>query len=517
MDRKPVLVVGATGYVGIRLVAHLLAKGLRVRAASRNPEKLEAMPWSGDSEIEHVRADVFDRDALRKACDGCSTAFYLIHSMGSRRGDFSLADREAAGNMAWAAEQGRLARVIYLGGLGEEGTALSEHLRSRNEVGKILQSGRVPATVLRAAMIIGSGSASFEILRYLVDRLPVMITPRWVDTECQPIPIRNVLAYLSGCLEVPETEGGTFDIGGPEIVTYRRLMRIYAEEAKLPRRLILPVPVLSPSLSSYWIHLFTPVPAALARPLVAGLSNRVVCQDDRIHALVPQELLSCRQAIRLSLEHSHRDIVEPAWEKGPESWVPESTFPLDAEWAGGTFFFECRRVILEGTPEEVWEPIRRIGGDTGWYYANWLWRVRGFLDRLAGGVGMRKGRGNSPDHRPGDTVDFWRVRTASPGEHLVLVAEMALPGCAVLSFRVRRTGRETVELEQGSYFVPSGLGGILYWAAVSPLHRFVFRGMLRGIVARTGKPVVRGPESVGYSRFPFPAAPAGNDAAGNSV
>ncbi len=517
MDRKPILVVGATGYVGIRLVAHLLAKGLHVRAAARNPEKLEKIPWNGDPGIEHVRVDVFDRDALREACEGCSTAFYLVHSMGSRRVDFSLADREAAGNMVWAAEQGRLERVIYLGGLGEEGTGLSEHLRSRDEVGKILQSGRVPATVLRAAMIIGSGSASFEILRYLVDRLPVMITPRWVDTECQPIPIRNVLAYLSGCLEVPETEGGTFDIGGPEIVTYRRLMRIYAEEAKLPRRLILPVPVLSPSLSSYWIHLLTPVPAAIARPLVAGLSNRVVCRDDRIRALVPQELLPCRQAIRLALEHSHRDIVEPVWDKGPESKAPESPFPVDAVWAGGTFFFECRRVILECTPEEVWEPIRRIGGDTGWYYANWLWRLRGFLDRLAGGVGMRKGRGNRLEHRPGDTVDFWRVRTALPGEHLVLVAEMALPGCAVLSFRVRRTGRKTVELEQGSYFVPSGLGGILYWTAVSPLHRFVFRGMLRGIITRTGKKVVRGPESVGYSRFPFPAAPTGKNAAGNSV
>jgi len=509
MEKKPVLVVGATGYVGIRLVSHLLAKGMRVRAVSRRPEKLESIPWSGESGIECVRADVFDRESLRRACEGCSAAFYLVHSMGSRGTDFSAADRAAARNMAWAADQGGLARIIYLGGLGEEDTALSEHLRSRDEVGKILQSGRVPATVLRAAMIIGTGSASFEILRYLVDRLPIMITPRWVDTQCQPIPIRNALEYLSGCLEVPETEGGTFDIGGPEIVTYRRLMQIYAEEASLPRRLILSVPLLSPSLSSYWIYLFSPVPIALARPLVEGLSNRVVCREDRIRALIPQELLSCRQAIRRSLEHSRRDIVDPAWEKGPESRPPESTFPVDASWAGGTLFFECHRVILEGTPEEVWEPIRRIGGETGWYYADWLWRARGFLDRLAGGVGMRKAGRNGPDPRPGDIVDFWRVRSASPGEHLVLVAEMAVPGCAVLSFRVRDTGARMVELEQGSYFVPSGLGGILYWAIVSPLHRFVFRGMLRGIVARTGKPVVRGPEPVEYSRYPFPVAPAG--------
>lgn len=509
MEKKPVLVVGATGYVGIRLVAHLLAKGMAVRAVSRRPEKLEAIPWNRESRIECVRADVFDRESLRKASEGCSAAFYLVHSMGSRGTDFSAADRVAAQNMAWASDQVGLERIIYLGGLGEEDTALSAHLRSRDEVGKILQSGRVPATVLRAAMIIGTGSASFEILRYLVDRLPLMITPRWVDTECQPIPIRNTLQYLSGCLEVPGTEGGTFDIGGPEIVTYRRLMQIYAEEARLPRRLILSVPFLSPSLSSYWIHLFSPVPIALARPLVEGLSNRVVCREERIRALIPQELLSCRQAIRRSLEYSRRDVVDPAWQKGPESRPPESTFPVDASWAGGTFFYQCHRVILEGTPEEVWEPIRRIGGETGWYYADWLWRARGFLDRLAGGVGMRKSGRNGRDPRPGDTVDFWRVRSASPGEHLVLVAEMAVPGCAVLSFRVRHTGGGTVELEQGSYFVPSGLVGILYWVIASPLHRFIFRGMLRGIVSRTGKPVVRGPEPVEYSRYPFPVAPAG--------
>jgi hypothetical protein len=389
-----------------------------------------------------------------------------------------------------------LERVIYIGGLGEDDPDLSEHLRSRAEVGAILQSGSVPATVLRAAMIIGSGSASFEILRYLVDRLPIMITPRWVATECQPIPIRNVLSYLSGCLEEPETAGATFDIGGPEIVTYKRLMQIYAEEASLARRLILPVPVLSPRLSSYWIHLLTPVPAALARPLAEGLSNRVVCREDRIRDLVPQKLLDCRQAIRLSLKHSRWDLVEPAGKEDSASREPESTFPGDPAWSGGTFFSDCRRVILEATPEEAWEPIGRIGGDTGWYYANWLWRVRGFLDRLAGGVGMRKGREDRPQYLPGDQVDFWRVRAVSPGEHLVLVAEMALPGCAALVFRVRRKGPNTVELEQRSYFVPKGLGGILYWAVVSPLHRLLFRGMLRGIASRTGKPVILGPEPV---------------------
>ena len=496
MKNKPVLVVGATGYVGVRLVSHLLGLGLRVRAAARSPDKLRVSPWAGDPAVESVRANVFDREMMRRACEGCSAAFYLVHSMGSHRSDFSRADREAAENMAWAAKEARLDRVIYLGGLGEDDPGLSEHLRSRAEVGVILQAGSVPATVLRAAMIIGSGSASFEILRYLVDRLPVMITPRWVNTECQPIPIRNVLSYLSGCLEVPDTAGGTFDIGGPEIVTYRRLMQVYAEEASLAKRLILPVPVLSPRLSSYWIHLLTPVPASIARPLAEGLSNRVVCREDRIRNLVPQTLLDCRQAIRLSLKHSRWDLVEQAREDGSVSREAESTFPGDPGWSGGTFFSDCRRVVLEATPEEVWEPIGRIGGDTGWYYADWVWRVRGFLDRLAGGVGMRKGREDRPQYFPGDQVDFWRVREATPGERLVLVAEMALPGCAALVFRIRRKNSNTVELEQKSYFVPKGLGGILYWAAVSPLHRLLFRGMLRGIASRTGKRVVLGPESV---------------------
>ncbi|HJX72977.1 MAG TPA: SDR family oxidoreductase [Candidatus Deferrimicrobiaceae bacterium] len=512
MDRTPVLVVGATGYVGIRLVAHLREKGWRVRAAARSLKKMEALSWAGDPGVEPVRADVFDRETLAEACEGCSAAYYLVHSMGSPRGDFSRADREGAANMVWAAEQARLDRIIYLGGLGEDGETLSEHLRSRDEVGKILQAGKVPATVLRAAMIIGSGSGSFEILRYLVDRLPVMITPRWVDTESQPIPIRSVLAYLSGCLEVPETAGGTFDIGGPEIVTYRRLMRIYAEEARLPRRLILPVPVLTPRLSAYWIHLVTPMPAALARPLAEGLSNRVVCRDDRIRPLIPQELLDCRHAIRLAVANSRRDIVEPEGE-GPEARPPESTFPGDAPWGGGTSFHDHRRVVLEATPEEAWEPIGRIGGEAGWYFADWLWRLRGVLDRLAGGVGMRRDRKEGDALRPGDPVDFWRVRAVSPGRYLVLIAEMALPGCAVLSFRIRKIGHRTVEIEQRSCFVPKGLGGILYWVAVSPVHRFVFQGMLRGIASRTGKPVVRGPEAVAHSSFPVGAASPGEDAA----
>jgi uncharacterized protein YbjT (DUF2867 family) len=335
MVKKTVLIMGATGYVGKRLVAHLCGRGFRVRAAGRSRRRLaQLLDWLAWEGVDIAQADVFDADSLRRACEGCCCAFYLVHSMNPRQRDFMHADRKAAGNMARAAESAGLERIIYLGGLGDEGPDLSRHLRSRAEVGEVLGSGRVPLTFLRAAMIIGSGSASFEILHHLVDRLPVMITPRWVRTESQPIAISNVLRYLRGCLERPETIGGTFDIGGPEIVTYRRLMEIYAEEAGLLRRLVLPVPVLTPRLSAYWIHLVTPVPAALARPLAEGLKNRAVCRNDEIRRLIPQDLLSCREAIRRALRRCGRFGDLPAGEF-PVLPPPESSYPGDHRWSEG--------------------------------------------------------------------------------------------------------------------------------------------------------------------------------------
>jgi len=281
MRDEKVLVTGATGYVGGRLVPLLLERGWRVRAAVRSPEKLRGRPWAGHPNLEAAAADVLDRESLCRAADGCSAAFYLVHSMNDRSQDFAEQDRLAARNMLEAADRAGVGRILYLGGLGDDGRGLSEHLRSRHEVARILASGGVPVTHLRAGMILGSGSASFEILRYLVERLPVMITPRWVETPCQPIAIRDVLRYLAGCLENRETAGETLDIGGPEVLTYRRLMEIFAEEAGLRRRLIVPVPVLTPRLSAYWIHLVTPVHASIAQPLARGLSIPVVCRDDR--------------------------------------------------------------------------------------------------------------------------------------------------------------------------------------------------------------------------------------------
>jgi uncharacterized protein YbjT (DUF2867 family) len=301
MEKDRILVLGATGYVGNLLIPHLVDKGHTLRAAGRSSRRLKKLPSFERHDIEIAVADVFDMESLRRACEGCATAYYLVHSMNPQQHDFMDADRKAAENMAWAAEKSGLERIIYLGGLGNEDSDLSKHLKSRAEVGRILQSGNVPLTYLRAAMIIGTGSASFEILRYLVKRLPVMITPSWVSTESQPIAISNVLQYLSGCLEVPDTINKSFDIGGPDILSYRRLMEIYAEEAGLMKRLVIPVPVLTPRLSSYWIHLVTPISASIARPLAEGLKNRVVCRDNDIMRYISLDLLSCREAVRRAL------------------------------------------------------------------------------------------------------------------------------------------------------------------------------------------------------------------------
>jgi uncharacterized protein YbjT (DUF2867 family) len=313
MRSQPVLVTGSTGYVGGRLVPQLLSSGHRVRVLGRSLAKIQSRPWAANPLLEMAQADALDLESLEKAARGCWAAFYLVHSMSARHKDFAEADRKAAVNMAKAASEAGMERIIYLGGLGEETDSLSEHLKSRTEVARILQSGKVPTTFLRAAMILGSGSASFEILRYLAERLPVMITPRWVRNPVQPIAIRNVLNYLQGCLENAETTGATFDIGGPDVLTYHRLLELYAEEAGLARRWIIPVPFLTPRLSSLWIHLVTPVPAYIARPLTEGLRNPVVCREDRIRSLISQNLMGCRETIRLALGRIRNQCVETCW------------------------------------------------------------------------------------------------------------------------------------------------------------------------------------------------------------
>ncbi|MEW6657743.1 MAG: SDR family oxidoreductase [Thermodesulfobacteriota bacterium] len=491
---KPVLVTGATGYVGGRLVPRLLDAGHRVRALARSPYKLQGRAWAGHPLLELAPGDVLDYDSLLQAVQGCRAVYYLVHSLGAA-GDFSEKDRRAAGNMAKAAAAAGLERLIYLGGLGSAADPrLSEHLRSRHEVARILQSGTVPATFLRAAMILGSGGAAFEIMRYLVDRLPVMLTPRWVDTPVQPIAIRNVLTYLAGCLDHPRVKGETFDIGGPEVVTYRQLFDIYAEEAHLPRRLIIPVPVLTPRLSAYWIHLITPVPASLAQPLAEGLSNPVVCRDNRIRDLIPQELLDCRQTIRLALERVRQQTVDTCWRDAGPLLPPEWTHCGDTDFAGGTILSCGYRLRLQAAPEEVWGPISSIGGDTGWYFADWLWALRGWLDRVVGGAGLSRGRLHPTNLKVGDTLDFWRVLAVEPPKRLLLLAEMKMPGEALMEFRLTPLSGGQTEVQQLSRFLPRGLGGILYWYSLFPFHQWVYRGMLKALAPTVGKPIVSGPE-----------------------
>lgn len=470
---RPVLVTGATGYIGGRLVPRLLEAGHRVRCLAREPRKLDGRPWAGDPRVEVVAGDTSDIASLRRALEGCGAAYYLVHSMVAAGHAYAERDRTMARAFARAAEDTGLERIVYLGGLGELGAGLSEHLASRREVEELLASGQTPVTVLRAAMIIGSGSASFEILRYLVERLPVMVTPRWVSTESQPIAVRNVVQYLVDCLGVPETAGRTLDIGGPDVLSYRELMRIMAEERGLRRRYVVPVPVLTPRLSSLWIHLVTPISHRIARPLAEGLRNRVVCRNDDARRLMPQDLLTVREAIRSALDRVAHDEVETSWSMaGP--------IPGDPDWAGGTVFTDRRALRVEAPTEAVWRAVVRIGGGHGWYAADGLWRLRGWMDRLVGGPGLRRGRRDPDEVGYGEALDFWRVTGIEKGRRLSLRAEMKLPGEALLEFTLAPEGTGT-QLTQTARFRPRGLLGLAYWYAVLPLHAVVFAGMLRGI------------------------------------
>lgn len=476
-----VLVTGATGYIGGRLVPALLNKGYKVRAFTRSKEKLQNRPWANDPNVELFSGDVFDSTSLNKACKGCRVAYYLVHSMLPGQKDFQKADKTAAENMRKAAEINSLERIVYLGGLGEDSPDLSKHLKSRAEVAKILAEGKVPVTVFRAAMIIGAGSASFEILRYLVDRLPLMITPKWLETPSQPIAIKNVIEYLVGCLNHSETIGKSFDIGGAEVLTYRRLMEIYAKEANLPKRLVIPVPVLTPRLSSYWIHLVTPVPASIARPLAEGLKNPVVCQNDDIQKIIQQDILKPSEAIHRALQSLDDNEVISHWTDAGQMPPMESIYEGDPNWAGGTQFEDKREIEVHAKVDSVWRVISRIGGNRGWYHANWLWVFRGFLDRLVGGAGLRRGRRDENKILPGDALDFWRVAAVDMNKRLLLFAEMKLPGKATLEFRINEGSDGQSKLEQIARFSPRGLFGIIYWYILLPFHGYIFKGLLKKI------------------------------------
>lgn len=467
-------IAGATGYIGGRLAPRLLESGFAVRCLVRSPGKLRDRAWASHPRVEIRATNLADSKAMRESLSGCHAAYYLVHSMNSAGSRYAEEDRALALAFARAARDAGVERIIYLGGLGETGPDLSPHLTSRREVEQALRSTGVPVTVLRAAMIIGSGSASFEILRYLVERLPVMVTPKWVRTPCQPIAVRNVIGYLAGVLSCPETLDATFDIGGPEVLSYREIMQIMAEELGLRRRWILPVPVLTPRLSSYWIHLVTPLSHNIAKPLAEGLRNPVVCRENRIAELLPQDLWTVREAIRAALHKVAAHSVET-------SWLMAGPLPGDPDWSGGTVFRDARELAVEAPDWAVFRAICRVGGGHGWYAADWLWRVRGWMDLLVGGPGLRRGRRDPEQVAYGEALDFWRVVAMDRNRRLSLRAEMKLPGEALLDFQVQAQSGDRCLLRQQALFQPRGLFGLLYWYAVAPLHHVVFRGMLRGI------------------------------------
>ena len=423
-----------------------------------------------------VAGDVLDSESLPRAFEGVDTAYYLIHSMGSAR-DFDRDDRQAAANFAAAAKRAGVRRIIYLGALGNPKHALSEHLRSRQETGEVLRASGIQVIEFRASIIIGSGSLSFELIRALVERLPVMVCPKWVATPAQPIAIEDVLDYLLAALDLPDGKSCTFEIGGPARVCYGDIMREYARQRGVTRVMI-PVPVLTPYLSSLWLGLVTPVYARIGRKLVEGLRNPTVVEDPSALEAFSIRPRGLRQAMARAIVNEDRGFAETRWSDAL------SSSGLKPRWGGirfGSRIVDSRTATVIAPSEIAFAPIQRIGGKTGWYYGNWLWRLRGILDLLAGGAGLRRGRRDPLNLRVGDVVDFWRVEAFEPNRLLRLHAEMKLPGRAWLEFEV--SGQDGSSLiRQTAIFDPVGLLGLAYWYALYPLHRVVFSGMLKGIV-----------------------------------
>ena len=477
------LVTGATGYVGGRLVPRLLAAGHQVRCLTRSAQRLRDVPWAKDVEI--VEGDVTDAATLD--LDGVDVVYYLVHALG--RGDFEDVDRASATNVAQAARAAGVGRIVYLGGpAGDE----SAHLRSRGEVADILLASGVPTVVLRAAIIIGSGSASFEMLRYLTERLPIMITPRWVSNRIQPIAIRDVLRYLVEAADAfPPELNRAFDIGGPDVLTYEQMMQRYAAAAGLRRRAIIPVRVLTPKLSAHWVGFVTPVPNAIARPLVASLVHEAVCDEHDIAGYVPdppEGLTGIDDALRLALRKIRDADVETRWSTATWQYAPSEPLPTDPHWSGGTVYTDVRELPVDASAGDLWRVIESIGGEHGWYSFPLAWSVRGWLDRLVGGVGLRRGRRDPHRLHVGEALDFWRVEEITPGELLRLRAEMRLPGRAWLELRTSVVDGEHSRYCQRAVFLPRGLAGHAYWASVWPFHAVIFGGMAQNIAQAASSP-----------------------------
>ena len=468
-----VLVLGASGYVGSHLIPRLVERGHEVRAAGRRPEALVARGWEG---VEAVRADALDPESLSRAFDGIELVYYLIHSMASGK-DFPELDRRAAAHVRDAADRAGVGRIIYLGGL-QPREAASPHLDSRRETGEVLRSGSVPVTEIRAGIVVGPGSAAFEVIRDLVYHLPAMVTPRWVDSRTQPIALDDLIEYLLRLPDTEESGSRIHDVGGPEALRYRDMLTGFARVIG-KRLLILPVPVLTPRLSSYWLNLVTAVPSSVARPLIDGLRHDLIIDPGAdLARSIPLPLRTYEEAVRAALD-AERDTEVPA------RWT-EGSFAMRDYRSDISFYSRGERVerSCEADPETVWEVVSSIGGTNGWYYANPLWNLRGILDRMVGGVGRRRGRRHPTELRVGDTLDFWRVVAVEPGRRLTLLAEMRLPGTAVLEFEVlpEAGGSRTVT---AAHFHPAGALGLLYWYALWPVHKRIFGGLADALVERS--------------------------------
>jgi uncharacterized protein YbjT (DUF2867 family) len=477
-ERQQVLVTGATGYVGGRLVPLLVERGYRVRVLARDRDRLEGRPWL--DRVELVLGDVLDPATLPAALDGVYAAYYLIHSMGSH-GNFGQRDLRAARNFAQAAAETGVARIIYLGGLGKPESELSEHLRSRQETGAALREAGVPVTEFRASILVGSGSVSFEMIRSLTERLPVMICPRWVYTRTQPIAIDDALTYLVAALETSESQGQIIEIGGRDVLTYRDMMLTYARLRGL-RRFIIPVPLLTPRLSSYWVHLVTPIPSTIAQPLIKGLSVEVIVTDDRARRLFPQITpMDYETAVARALASLEAGEVETSWSDALVSSQGDTRAFIFTTQDG--MLIEQRQCEVDVPASVVYAEFAALGGRKGWLAFNWLWRLRGVADRLAGGVGFRRGRRHPTSLRVGDAIDFWRVEAVEPDRLVRLRAEMKVPGRAWLQFQAETLGATRTRLIQTAFFAPKGLLGLLYWYLLWPVHGFIFSQLIRKLAA----------------------------------
>ncbi len=466
------MVIGASGFIGSRLVPRLLENGYKVRCLVRDPQKITNESWF--CSVEVFKGDILDKASLQLAFKNINIAYYLIHSMANLKGDFAKLDRLAAQNSGKAAKDAGLSRIIYLGGLGKRNLPQSVHLKSRHEVGDILRASGVQITEFRAAVIIGARSLSFEMIHHLTNRLPVMICPRWVMTKTQPISIDDIIGYLAAAPDISGSVDKIIDVGGPEILTYRDMMLRVARALKL-RRWLIKVPVLTPRLSSYWVGLVTPVPIKPARALIEGLRHETICENDDAKTLFQIAPIGFDQAVKRALSVVLSDQSDQHVKEGESiiSHIEPSHLLTDR-----------RRLAVRASAEKLYQVVSSIGGKNGWYAADFLWKLRGSIDELFGGVGLRRGRRHSSELSVGDKLDFWRVEELDPGKRILLQAEMKLPGKAWLEFVVDGTGQGDSILTQIARFYPRGLAGIVYWYGIYPVHIMVFRRLAAAIGKR---------------------------------